>query len=398
MRRPTLLLALVLTACGGDVSAVLPPPGPEPQTVAVIDADGQLGLVADGAVTNEYFKFTARPALDASTAVLYTSGTGTGRTWVSWASLPDGRRLGGLELSGVLEATATSLDGGLAAFVNVADPAGAGTIAGARTTSRIVAASPTDGIVYEVELDGNFVPEAFGRSARPDGTPERIFLLEYLPAEAPERYRVRVLETSTGELSFPLNLRTKTDLVDQEMAGYTRSQVVSAEDGLLFTLYIGTDGMPDGHPHAFVHTLDFADGVWCLVPDDRLDLSHLPGALAVGGDRLYVASANGWIGSFPIPAILDIEREPIMDWSVQVHDGTPGAPVLTADDDGATIAYGNRLIEVTDDGRVTAESVLPGPVTAMSANGDMIGDDWTTFGELDRPDWLSTVTHLFVAP
>lgn len=398
MRRPIVLLSLALAACGGDVSAVLPPPGPEAPDVTVIDAEQRIGFVEDGVVQNDWIKYQALPALDGRSAVLYLSGMGTGGTRVTWLTLPAGDVLGDLDLVGVLEPTATSLDGGLAAFVNRAGDAPDGTIAGAREASRIVVASPTDGVVYETELEGNFVPEAFGRATGTDGIPDQVFLLEYLPADTPTVYRVRVLSTATGELSLPLNLRNKIDPVDQEMAGYTRSQVVSADDGLLFTLYVGTDGMPDGHPHAFVHTLDFADGVWCLVPDDELDLAHLPGALAVGGDRLYVGSANGWVGSFPIPAITDIALDPVMDWSVQVHAGTDRAPVMTADADGVTLAYGDRLIEVGPDGQIRSDTGLSAPATAMSATGDMVGDRWATFGDFERPDWMSEITRLFVSP
>ena len=131
--------------------------------------------------------------------------------------------------------------------------------------------------------------------------PDTVYLLEYLPAEAPTHYRVRVLHTSTGEVGLPVNLRDKSTPVDAEMAGISRTQVVSGhDDGLLFTLYRGVAGEGDRHGYAFVHTLGFAGGVWCLDIAPEMELDRLPGALVVAGDRLVVASANGTIGSYDI--------------------------------------------------------------------------------------------------
>lgn len=387
------------------------PPGRQsPGTAAVIDADRRLWFVRDGELDGGWGKYTALPALDGASAVLTVGpGMSTGQTWVTWLSLPDGGVLGETTLRGELHATATSLDGEYAAFTSTdgTTPHGAppdGMIAEARSSSRIVVTDRSGEVVYDETLDGNFVPEAFGADTSVDGTPRRIFLLEYLPAEAPTHYRVRVLSADTGELSNPINLRDKAQTVDQQMAGYTRSQVVSADNGYLFTLYIGTVGNPDDHPHAFVHTLGLggqfgiADGVWCLVPDPQLELEHLPGTLAVGGDWLYVASANGWVGAYHIPSIGDFTQPADMAWAVDVGLATDTAPVAIADAEGVTLAYGDRLIEVGPDGEVVSEHDAPGVVTAMSAGGDLVGDDWSTLGPFERPGWMGEVTRLYVSP
>ena len=119
-------------------------------------------------------------------------------------------------------------------------------------------------------------------------------------------------------MSLPVNLRDKLGpRVDQEMAGVSRDQVLARDGGLLFTLYRGTDQMPDGHPYAFVHTLDLFDGVWCLDVPDEMELEHVPGALATYGDLLYVASANGTVGAYSIADLLEPNGPVAMRWVAQ---------------------------------------------------------------------------------
>ena len=185
-----------------------------------------------------------------------------------------------------------------------------------------------------------------------------MYLLEYLPADAPTHYRVRVLYTATGEVGLPVNLRDKATEVDAEMAGISRTQVVSGHDGgLLFTLYRGVAGEGDRHGYAFVHTLGFAGGVWCLDIAPEMELDTQPGALVVAGDRLVVASANGTVGSYDIAAVLDPTRQPVMD-VVSQYLHPEGEPVLAATDDRVWVAWANFVYELDP---VTLEMLAPAP-------------------------------------
>jgi hypothetical protein len=372
--------------------------------VAVIDTDGQLGLVVNGVVRNDWFKFDAFPSPDRSTAVLTLGpeiGIGPERPIV-WVSLPNGDRLAEQTMRTASELTATSLDGAFAGFTTRADDPAPGTIAGARSTSEIEVISRDHGTVFRQTLDGNFVPEAFGRSTNATGVPALVFLLEYFPAEAPRFYRVRVLSTGNGEVSLPLNLRDKSQQVDERMAGFSRSQVVAEDDGLLFTLYRGTiDGTPEGERYAFVHTLDLADGVWCLEVDPRLELERLPGSLAVGGDRLYVASANGFVGAYPIPSISDPNLSPSMSWVVDTGVQADAAPVITADAEAVYVADPARpgfLAHIHQAGLLhPAVSVFDAEPTALAwKDGALhaVGDDWATFEIGRRPEWLDEIAYL----
>jgi hypothetical protein len=379
--------------------------------MALVDTDGQLAVVdSGGTVSNAWIKWSALVAPDETTAVL-TLPPDTVRTLshtkVAWASLPDGEPIGDLTIEGVItEATATSLDGELVALNSLADDPVDGAIAGARDGTNLLIASRTSGLMYKTSLDGNFMAEAFSQRLTPEGIPAQVFLLEYLPADHPTYYQVRVLSTETGDISPPLNLRDKSVTLDQQMPGYSRSHVVADDHGLLFTLYIGSGGPDAPHPFAFVHTLDFADGVWCLDVDQQLDLTNEAGSLAVGGDRLYVASANGWVGSFSIPSITDPTRSPAMDWTVQVASAGSSAPAITADERGAFIAFDDgpdELIHVRPDGTTGEPIDLAGTGTqalTITDTGDVaaVGGDWTSLtGAMYRPDWLDAITRVIVA-
>ncbi len=418
MRRIFIVLLVAGAGCTGvgaedasrlqfssDGTLPLAAPMTSGRTVAMLDDRGHFAVVAadSGEVLSDGRGWNSRLSLDGNYAVS-TVVVGDGDTKVGWTSVADGELLGGTIFEGdELESSATELGGHLAAFVNPAAPV-EGAIAGARSTSTVVIASPTDGELWRAELDGNFVPEAFGQRRAANGLPTQLFLLEYFPAEAPRFYRVRVLSTETGELSLPVNLRNKAELVDERMAGFTRSQVVAEEHGLLFTLYRGTiDGTPDGDAYAFVHTLGLEDGVWCLSVDPELQLESRPGTLAVGGDRLYVASANGKVGSFQIPSLSDPEASASMSWVTQVTFGGDDAPVALADEDGVYLGYGDdHLVRLDAGGGGSMPRQLPGAgPTAVTRDQDgaiqAIGPDWSTIDTLVRPSWLGPVVQLVVS-
>jgi hypothetical protein len=425
--RHSLLLAtaatFVVAACTGDSVATTPDAVTTPSTdvttpvdtssesleslppvvlssFVIGDAAGRVALVDDGGV--------ARPVRDDDwhqtisldgTFSVSTTLVGPGNTKIAWDALPSGDVLGGTVLPGAdMEATATQVGGNLTAFVNRATPITDDSIAGGRDASTIVLASP-EGEVARYELDGNVVPEAIGSNVV-DGMPTQLFLLEYLPAEAPTRYRVRTLDTATGTMALPLNLRDKVGpAVDQEMAGVTRGQVLASEHGYLFTLYRGTSDMPGGHPYAFVHTLDLYDGVWCLGIPPEMELEHLPGAIAAFGDRLYVASANGMVGAYDIAVLPDASMSADMIWTTRIGPvGGTDTPAIAAGPDGAVVAWPavSGLHTVDPDG-VAGPSVVRAPgVEALTLDNGRpvaVGGSWWDLGS-SRPDWLAGITRV----
>ncbi|MEU4220202.1 hypothetical protein, partial [Actinoplanes sp. NPDC026623] len=142
------------------------------------------------------------------------------------------------------------------------------------------------------DLEGVVEPDAFNL----DGT--GLFVLEWLPPQAPEKYRVRLLDLDSGAL-HPLYTRDKVPVpagAEEEMRGEGRQAVLSPSRQVLYTLYTHQPGHRHtrdliagrpGNVHAFVHVLHLAQGwAYCL------DLPHPFGAGPAAGHAL-AASADG---------------------------------------------------------------------------------------------------------
>ena len=100
-----------------------------------------------------------------------------------------------------------------------------------------------------VELPGNLEPEAF------DITGQVLFVLDYLPPVAPDRYRVRVVDLHPRQLQ-PLFTRLKSVVppgAEEEMRGEGRQAVYGTRKARqLFTLYT--------HQPEHEHTRDLING------------------------------------------------------------------------------------------------------------------------------------------
>ncbi|HEX2774462.1 MAG TPA: hypothetical protein VHN18_18810 [Micromonosporaceae bacterium] len=154
------------------------------------------------------------------------------------------------------------------------------------------------GVQHRLELRGNFVPEAFTEDLT------GLFVLEWLPAEAPDRYRVRVVDLAT-KVPGPLYTRDKARVppgAEEEMRGDGRQAVMAPNRRTLYTLYTHqpdhqhTRNLVSGRPgnaHAFVHTLDLgARWAYCIdLPHPFGEASSSGHAMAISTDgrRLFVA-------------------------------------------------------------------------------------------------------------
>lgn len=191
----------------------------------------------------------------------------------------------------------TSIDGDVVARlvtgeeVALTDRAGAGETAylpAPKPRTRVVVLSG-DGSQREYDLEGNFEPEAFRVNGR------EIFMIEYIPAMAPERYRVRRLRLRDGAVR-PIG-RLKFAAPGQ-MQGTGRTQVLAPSGDELYTLY--TQQPEAGHRatdsaggDAFVHLLNLRQA-WahCIdLPSVFASGSASASAIAVepSGTRLFVA-------------------------------------------------------------------------------------------------------------
>jgi hypothetical protein len=266
---------------------------------------------------------------------------------------------------------------------------GAGQTGAGQTGAGQTGAGQTGARQYD--LAGVVEPDAFTA----DGT--GLFVLEWLPATAPDHYRVRLLDLATGTVQ-PLLTRDKAPVpagAEEEMRGDGRQAVLSADRQMLFTLYTHQPGhrhtrdLLSGRPgnaHAFVHVLHLTERwAYCL------DLPHPFGegpaaghALAADGRNLFVADVNSGKMAYASPRSLSIER--VVD--VPVVAGSAAALALTAD---GRILLGAGGVTVLDRaaGRETGRWELPGAVhgLALSRDGSRL-----YAGGAGRVTWLDSTT------
>ncbi|MCM0675715.1 hypothetical protein NCC78_13595 [Micromonospora phytophila] len=163
---------------------------------------------------------------------------------------------------------------------------------GGRDVTRVLIAD-VSGVRHRLELRGNFVPEAFTDDLA------GLFVLEWLPAGSPDRYRVRVVDLATG-VPGPLHTRAKEPIppgAEEEMRGDGRQAVLAPDRTTLYTLYTHqpdhqhtrqlVSGRP-GNVHAFVHTLNLA-ALWAYC----IDLPHPFGAASAGGHAMAITPDGG---------------------------------------------------------------------------------------------------------
>jgi hypothetical protein len=311
--------------------------GPLPD-LAAVSTDGRVTVVRGGEAG-----VPVKGIVSSDERNLIETSTVDGVTSVVWNNLRTGEEWARASIDGALTAIATDPSGRVVALTSD-DPTGsAGT--------EIVVATADQGEAFRHSYGSELLPEGFANfNLAGSRVPAGLFVIEYLDprsdnADAPRRYRVRVVDTATGELQLPLNLRDKTQTVDEEMLGFSRTHVTSQRDGLLFTLYRGLED--DESQYAFVHTLGFVNGVYCLDLPPELWLERLPGAVVLTDDqrRLLVTSANGYVTEFVVDHILDPNQNPAPERTVQAWSEGPqaAAPSVSVGADSLLVGQGSRL-------------------------------------------------------
>lgn len=162
-----------------------------------------------------------------------------------------------------------------------------------------------------IRLDGNYEPEAFAN----DGG--SLFVLEYLPANAPNSYRVRRLDLATEEVHGVYSVDAE---LQERMRGTARIQAMSPDGTYLYTLYT-TGGGRFGPRRAFIHVLNL-DELWahCIdLPAEYGQVREPQIAITVSPDskRLYVNDVDSG-------AMSEVDTQ-----SLEVLE-TTDAPVLTS--------------------------------------------------------------------
>lgn len=342
------LSVLVLAACG----RVAPQdPEPLPPDVLFLRSTRGITLVDSLSGVAAVRLSDAVPSTDFRTVV---QGLRNGVDLeISAFDVASGDELWSRHVSGNLEVKVASTDGRLVALgPPSADYAG---YPRGRSTTELVVLDQETAQPRTIQLDGNYAPEAFSTDGR------SLFVVEYLPPENPDSYRVRRLDLVTEEV---VGVYTVDQELQERMRGTARIQAASPDGRRLYTLYTLKDD--DGSMHSFVHVLAL-DELWAHCVD-------LPSSFGVNaeramtltvtpdGSRLYAAdgSTNG-IAEIDTQA-LTVARTAVVDF------GTRRAP--------AQAAYG-------------ANGVL-----YLASGTDVVAIDTSTLAEIDSWYYGDRITGL----
>ena len=425
-KHTTVALALLLTSCGtaavsssSDASTpeaktsstspatVAAPTAAAPTTVAGPVAAIRAGFPSRLALTaKDGHVFTFSPGTDPidtpgvmnpTGQVVVSSDTLAGISTIEWHHVRNDQISASVQIEGEVRPTAISQDGKLVALIGTA---------GTQTT--VVLATPSEGEVRRWTFDAVVVPEAFSNVVA-DGSdlPMGVFVIEYL---ATNTYRVRVIDTATGELGLPLNLRDKGQTVDEVMTAVSRTAVFEPNNQLLFTLY--QDASEGGEKvGSFIHTLGLFNGVWCLDVPSQLGLADHPGALAVNpaGSRLFAASSTGGIAGYEVSDITNYGPEMPAARATTAVDAAAGHVAIGASQGEVVLALGGSLFRLdpvtlavrdsfTWDMDVEALTVLDDDSIVIVGTGRMslISPDNTLLAERALPVNTGEITRVAV--
>jgi len=333
-------------------------------------------------------------ALDGSSGALLAGGPGTvatsdastmyrarvlgGRTVVTTLDPRTGVTMGSSSLRGELELAVASVSGEALALVQPAPGAPSGSLLGLpmpRSWTPIVVADPGGGTSpARFRLEGNYEPEAFSIDD------ERLFLIEYLPAEAPAVYRVTVLDLETGEVR-PVTGRFKSP--PERMPGVRLGQVYDPATSQMYTLYSNQPGAyAAAYEHAggssrewpqetFVHVLNLRKGwAYCAgVPKAMWGGTAREQALVPSADgrMLYIVDSGE-----DMVAVMDTRSLEVVRTASVELDATGDAET-----DSET---GRTSLAVTTDGATLfiASGSSPGTVSAIDTEALTLADRWAS--------------------
>ncbi len=292
------------------------------------------------------------------------------------------QELAGAALPRRLTARVASAAGTLVALTADSSAHPANRPAGRERTTIVVADPRGVRPAQEYDLAGNFEPEAFSADDA------YLFVQEYLPANAPERYRVRRVELATGQVQ-PLLLRDKQLIpagAEEEMRGEGRQAVLSPDRTRLYTLYLhqgdhqhtrdllpGRHGADGRAVHAFVHVLSLNEGwAYCLDLPDPFGL-HPAGAHALtispDGRSLYVGEMTTKQIAIADTESLTVTKVATMLDDQPVGDGTT---MVTSPDGNALYLGSSNVLRRIDSAtlRVDGTWAMPAAVRGLAVSPD----------------------------
>jgi hypothetical protein len=268
----------------------------------------------------------------------------------------DGSRRWSAEVGGDLDVRVVAPDGARVALLPAAYRSDVYAPTG-RSVTRLTVLATDGSPPTELRLPGNLEPEAFTT----DGT--GLFVIEYLPPERPDRYRVRRLDLASGEVA---GVHSLDGHLQEAMRGTARVQALADAGDRLYTLYT-VDG-PVG-PRAFVHVLDLSAG-WAHCVDLPAGIGSSPEpALAVTalGARGSVVVVDADAGRYVEIDAATLEPSAPADLQTLLDRGD-GSVRAVALGDRAFVAGGTQIV-VLDPARGTAHRWdAPGLVLDLRAD------------------------------
>jgi hypothetical protein len=266
MRARTVLVMVLLLAA---VACTTPeerrgtadgPADPLIEDVLVLGAED--GTITVGSTSGVVLSAGRRQLAAPDGSRLYSTVLNDGSTTLEARDSATGDIVSRTKLRGRLDVRVASLSGRAVALMAPLPPGVDTTYALPRAHTTIVVTDPAgDDIARRYRLIGNYEPEAFSV----DDT--RLFLIQYLPAEAPTAYRVTFLDLGSGRVRSVFG-RFKTP--PERMPGIRLAQVFDPDTEQLYTLYTNraagytqgswSDASYGEREVSFVHVLNLRKG------------------------------------------------------------------------------------------------------------------------------------------
>ena len=372
------IILLTAAACTGPTDPQTPAERPAgPPLTDVLTLGTQDGTVIVGSTSGTVLSSRGSQLAAPDGSRLYATIRTGGSTTLEARDSSTGDLLSSTTIRGTLDARAASLSGSAVALMRPLPVGVDTTYALPRAHTTIVVADPAgQRPSHRYRLEGNFEPEAFSIDDA------RLFLIQYLPAEAPTAYRVTFLELGSGHVRQVFG-RFKTP--PARMPGIRLAQVFDPTSEQLYTLYTNRaadHGYDDDWAGAsygdrevsFVHVLNLRQG-WAYCAGLPRSLWGQPAraqamAPSPDGRSLYIVDTMGGRIAEMNTKTLKITRSQGVDLG-PLGQGRTSAR-MSADGHTLFVGDGGSSLVRIDVGTlaVVGRWQLPGAVTGLAMSED----------------------------
>jgi DNA-binding beta-propeller fold protein YncE len=371
------IILLTAVACTGPSDPQTPADGPAGLALTdVLTLGTQDGTVIVGSASGTVLSSRGSQLAAPDGSRLYATIRSGASTTLEARDSSTGDVLSSTTIRGTLDARAASLSGSAVALMRPLPVGVDTTYALPRAHTTIVVADPAgERPSRRYRLEGNFEPEAFSIDDA------RLFLIQYLPAEAPTAYRVTFLELESGRVRQVFG-RFKTP--PARMPGIRLAQVFDPSSDQLYTLYTnraagqGYGGWADAsygdREVSFVHVLNLRKG-WAYCAGLPRALWGQPAkaqamAPSPDGRSLYIVDTMGGriaemnTRSLKITRSQQVDLGPLGEGRTSARISADGRTLFVGDGGSSLVRIDVRTLEVI--GRWQ----LPGAVTGLAMSED----------------------------